>query len=307
MLTIDLGIFWEWEYDRDFVLWLDSECRKAELSSYLVYPANFEETLEKVQCGDLAFRHVLDRASDVHEGFAALAPVLQQKGTVFVNPPDRLADAIDKAVMHPRLIEAGIEVPYTIMLNAFNDDPVTRLHPGEMERVKRPFIIKPAQGGGGVGVVLGAKVYCDVVKARAENCGDRYLVQEEIAPELHNGRRGWFRVFYVHGDVIPCWWDDRTKLFSPMSHQEREDPSLAPIGKIMHKIAALCGLGFFSSEIAKCSGERFVAIDYVNDICDMRLGSLHRDGVPDEVVREIISSLIKWIKNEDRRRLHPSS
>ena len=306
-MNVDLGIFWEWEYDRDFVLWLDSECQKAGLSSYLVYPHNFEETREKVHRGDLAFRHVLDRASDVHEGFAALVPFLQQKRALFVNPPERLTDAIDKAIMHPRLIEAGIDVPYTIMLNPFNDDPVTRLHPDEMERVKTPFIIKPAQGGGGVGVVLGAKVYCDVVKARAENCGDRYLVQEEIVPELHNGRRAWFRVFYVCGNVIPCWWDDRTKLFGPMSQQEREDSSLAPLGEIMHKIASLCGLNFFSSEIAKCSDNRFVAIDYVNDICDMRLGSLHRDGVPNEVVREIIYSLTGWVKNEDRRRLHPAS
>jgi hypothetical protein len=32
---------------------------------------------------------------------------------------------------------------------------------------------------------------------------------------------------------------------------------------------------------------RWVAVDYVNDSCDLRLKSRHADGVPDEVVRQI--------------------
>ena len=57
---------------------------------------------------------------------------------------------------------------------------------------------------------------------------------------------------------------------------------------------ALSGLNFFSSEIVKNVHDRFIAIDYVNDMCDMRIASLHRDGVPDRVVKKIAGILVEW-------------
>ena len=49
----------------------------------------------------------------------------------------------------------------------------------------------------------------------------------------------------------------------------------------------VCGLDFFSTEIALTSEGRFVTVDYVNEICDMRLQSGHADGVPDALVTAI--------------------
>jgi hypothetical protein len=49
-------------------------------------------------------------------------------------------------------------------------------------------------------------------------------------------------------------------------------------------IHTVSGLDFFSSEIAVTRDGRFVAVDYVNEICDMRQQSDHVDGVPDDVV-----------------------
>jgi hypothetical protein len=46
-------------------------------------------------------------------------------------------------------------------------------------------------------------------------------------------------------------------------------------------------LEFFSSEIALTNDGLFVAVDYVNEICDMRLQSKHYDGVPDAIVAQI--------------------
>jgi hypothetical protein len=40
---------------------------------------------------------------------------------------------------------------------------------------------------------------------------------------------------------------------------------------------------------------RFVVIDYVNDICDMRLQSLYADGVPDFLVEGMIASIVDFI------------
>jgi hypothetical protein len=55
----------------------------------------------------------------------------------------------------------------------------------------------------------------------------------------------------------------------------------------MRTIQEVCSLDFFSSEIALTEEARFVVVDYVNEVCDMRLQSKHRDGVPDDVVLRI--------------------
>jgi hypothetical protein len=42
---------------------------------------------------------------------------------------------------------------------------------------------------------------------------------------------------------------------------------------------------FFSTEIALTNGGRFVAVDYLNDECDLHAKSYWPDGPPDELVR----------------------
>jgi hypothetical protein len=42
--------------------------------------------------------------------------------------------------------------------------------------------------------------------------------------------------------------------------------------------------------------ERCVVVDYVNDICDMRLQSAYIDGVPDLIVTEICRKIAKHLK-----------
>lgn len=291
---IDLGIFWEWEYDRDFVLILDRACQKQGISSYMAHPWNFRETYRRVRDGELRFRHVVDRASDVHDGFSHLAQRLAGEGCRFINPPEKLGHAIDKAAMHVSLQKDGIDVPFTVLLDPYEDDPLAVVHPSDLKNIGSPFIVKPAQGGGGIGVVLGARSHCDIVRARAEYSNDRYLVQEVIEPESYRGKRYWFRVFYACGRVIPCWWDDRTGIYSEMTDAQKTQLGLQPLEDITRRIAALSGLDFFSSEIVKNAQDRFIAIDYVNDMCDMRIASLHRDGVPDRVVKKIADTLAEW-------------
>ena len=65
----------------------------------------------------------------------------------------------------------------------------------------------------------------------------------------------------------------------------------------MRKIQKVCSLDFFSSEIALTEENTFVVVDYVNEVCDMRLQSKHVDGVPDEVVQRIQELIAKETKD----------
>ena len=67
-------------------------------------------------------------------------------------------------------------------------------------------------------------------------------------------------------------------------NSEIEKFGLKKLYQLTRSIHKITDLDFFSTEIALTNKNKFVVIDYVNDQCDMRLKSLHEDGVPDEIV-----------------------
>ncbi|MBN1466008.1 hypothetical protein JXA02_09615, partial [candidate division KSB1 bacterium] len=166
----------------------------------------------------------------------------------------------------------------------------------------RPFIIKPANTtGGGVGVVDGAESLHDVLAARREFKSDKYLLQEKVKPLHIDDKRFWFRGFYAFGLVQCVWWDDATHIYKELLPEEVTAYGLSPLFSITEKISTICKLNFFSTEICLTSSETFVVVDYVNEACDMRLQSLHADGVPDAIVQNIATSLCSHVQMINRQ------
>ncbi len=67
---------------------------------------------------------------------------------------------------------------------------------------------------------------------------------------------------------------------------------------IVEKIKNIININFFSTEIAIDRNNKFVVVDYVNEVCDMRLQSKHFDGVPDIIVENIARNLVLYIKEK---------
>ena len=67
---------------------------------------------------------------------------------------------------------------------------------------------------------------------------------------------------------------------------------------IIQDIAGICHLNFFSTEIVLDRECQLVAVDYVNDSCDLRLKSCHADGVPDEVVHQIAERIAEFAQGQ---------
>jgi hypothetical protein len=64
---------------------------------------------------------------------------------------------------------------------------------------------------------------------------------------------------------------------------------------ITNRLASLCRLELFSTEIALTPARRFLIIDYVNDPIDLRLQSQSREGVPDRIVAAIARNLADYV------------
>jgi hypothetical protein len=295
---VDLALAVSWEHDEDFVRLVEQAVQAKGMQSYVVRSFNMTETLDLVRKRKLSFRYFLDRASDEDPAFLPLVQWADrprsdgERRAVVINAHHHLVAAADKATMHLEFIAHGLHTPYTIIISPYSHKKELELSISELANLGRPFVIKPANTtGGGIGVVTGAESLKDVILARQRHRNDKYLLQRFITPALLENRRAWFRVFYAFGRTFLCWWDDLTHTYDEVTEQEEQRFGLHEFHGIGTKIFEICQLEFFSSEIALSDDGTPIVVDYVNEICDMRLKSKHPDGVPDPVVGKIVNAL----------------
>jgi hypothetical protein len=296
-MNFDICLASDWEHDRDFLFLLDRGLRSRELSTYIVWPHNLEKVLQALGSGSLGFRFVLDRASATSPEFLELYRILSRTGARFLDDPNKILWASDKATMHLEFISGGIRVPYTLIVAPFNTSTEIPLSQAELSRLGSPFFVKPANTtGGGVGVFEYGTCLEDILTVRQQHQGDKYLVQERIHPLEKESRRFWFRAFHVCGSLLATWWHDLSHVYEPLLPEQVERYELQPLFGMIQDIARICQLNFFSTEIVLDRGGQWVAVDYVNDSCDLRLKSHHADGVPDEVVHQIAERIAQFAR-----------
>lgn len=300
-MEFDVCLATDWEHDKDFLSFLNESLCSRKLGSFLVWPHNLETVLQALRAGSLGFRFVLDRGSATSPEFLELCRVLSRAGARFLDDPDTIRWASDKATMHLEFISAGIRVPYTLILAPFATAERIQLSSSELSRIGSPFFVKPANTtGGGIGVFGHGTCLEDVLTVRQQHKADKYLVQERIYPLEREGRRFWFRVFHVCGSLFATWWHDLSHVYEVLLPEQVERYALEPLFSTARVIARVCRLNLFSTEVVLDRSGRWVAVDYVNDSCDLRLKSRHADGVPDQVVGQIAERIAEFFLDSTR-------
>ncbi len=290
MKEYDFGLNWSVKTREHFIKSLKGACQKKDLSFLWVCDDNVWGVIKRLERGELKIKFLLDTEATYNkqrDPYARVCYAVKDAGGVIVNDPDRTRVAVDKSGMHYELINAGINTPYSVIVR--NWEPNTfKLTDEEKQNLGIPFVIKPACGYARYGVIDEAHGSIrEIAQARNFDHGDNFLLQEKINPIELDGKRAWFRVFHVFDTIIPCWWDDRTSWYEHLSEEDFRNYHLSPLARIVARIADIAPLVWFSTEIAidkKFGQPRFVAIDYVNDQCDMTAQSQDKTGVPDSIV-----------------------
>lgn len=287
----DLGIAWNWEYDRDFVSQINNTCLKNGLKPYLVNPFNLYEAIQLIKEKKIKFRYFFDRATDTDQRFFELIHLLQKKRVLFINHPDKIKWIEDKVLIHMELTTYKIPVPETYI---YYPSDSRKAIMDKIKQVGMPFVLKPAHSveKGGMGVLLNATTVEEAYQWHNRYKDFIFLIQRQVFPRLIEKRSAWFRVFYVLGKTIPCWWNPVTHIYEVLTEKEIKKFRLSPLRDLTNRIADIYGLGLFSTEIAVEKWRRFVVVDYINDQCDMRRKSKFVDAVCDEIVDAVVSELV---------------
>lgn len=296
-MIFDLAISYEWMYDIEFTHLIEERFQRENLSTFVITTHNCNEVTNLVKEKKLFFRSYLDRASDVDENFSELAQLLTESDCRVINEYANVDSSVDKSIAHQKLVDAGLRIPKTIIIPSYETVPSLNLTEEELNKIGQPFVVKPAYySGGSEGVYKNVNSFEEIQSIRQENSDDKYLIQEKIYSTSINNQRAWFRVLWAFGKVLPMLWDDQHLIYSDVTLNEIDSELLKEINLMMNKISSVAQLDYFSSEFTLDSKNNFYLIDYINDQCDMRLKSSHKDGVPNYIVEEFIDEMIKFVK-----------
>jgi hypothetical protein len=299
MSHCDLCLAWNWEYDRDFAHLLEAACARVGLAFFSITPENLDSALAGLSSKEISFAAFFDRASESDPRFQPLVDQVRQGHVFRINPQELAVWSADKATMHLEFVSRGLETPFTILLSPCDEQP--GLPPLDLSPLGGRFAIKPASLGGGEGVVLEATSLEQVLSVRWQYPHEKYLLQAHVTPQVLDGRPAWFRVLVCGGAVYPCWWDQYTHVYTRVTAEERFRFGLRGLYEVARRIARVCRLNLFSTEITLTADGRFMVVDYVNDPVDLRLQSKAADGVPDAFVENIAGRLARLAERNTPR------
>jgi len=87
-------------------------------------------------------------------------------------------------------------------------------------------------------------------------------------------------------------------VYAVLTSDEEKQFDLVHLRDVTERIAHVCKLDWFSTEIAFTNDDKFVVVDYVNDSIDTRIQSKAADGVPDEIIWMIAERLVMIAKKD---------
>jgi hypothetical protein len=306
-----------------FDRWLAAAAFERDLSCALLHDGVVHEAIRRLESGRLRIGFHLDYHALWHvadDPYARLSLAVQDAGGRPVNLPARARTFTDKASTHAELLRRGLGVPPTVLVRPWMAErPLTEAERQAL-RLDEPgarVYIKPANGFSGKGIRCVEQtdpvaLAAALAAARQYDRQDSYLVQREVRPPLlacedGTARPAYWRVLHCLGEWLVFWWAPLEATGGKPSYRaltpaEMRRHRLQPVLEYARDIADMAGLDWFSTELCLGDGpevsrhavtgadgcERPVlAIDYVNDQCDVDPQSRWAGGPPDHVVRRI--------------------
>ncbi len=309
---------------QSFNRWLAEAAGRRGLSCALLHDGVVADAVRRLAAGTLTVGYHLDYFALWHvadDPFARLALAVQDAGGRPVNSPARARFFTDKAAAHAELLRHGFGVPASVLLRPWAADRLLTAAERAHLRLEEPgarVYVKPANGFSGRGVVRTDRTDADglaaaVRTAREADRNDACLIQRAVRPPrltCDDGleRPAYWRLLYCLGELIPFWWAPADTMPGGVSYRrvttaEIRRLGLDPVLDYAGSLAELCGLDWFSTELCLSDGaepSRFVvrptalgpsypvvAIDYINDQCDVDVQSRWPGAPPDDVVRHL--------------------
>jgi len=266
-------------------------CGQLNLTFFSADKVWVHDFLRKLQQREFSVRVLLDMSNNQtvpDDPYLMLAQEAKSQGAYVINDPSITSVVAHKGLFHQIMMEHRILVPETVVVSR-KELGSFKLTDEIKSVVGVPFVVKPAWGDSSIGVIIDGHSHDDLLRSaeQAPN-SDAFLVQRQLKPQRLGDHVGWFRMFHIINEVIPCWWNPANHEYHLVTPAQTRYYKLAPLPRIMREIARVSKMKFFTSEICLDMDGHFYTVDYLNADPDMNPRSFYTNGVPDEVVRHIV-------------------
>lgn len=270
-------------------------CGQLNLTFFVADNVWVHEFYRKLNEREISVRVLLDLSNSQtvdNDPYLMLAREVKQQRGYVIDDPEVTCTVAHKALFHQIMLEKGILVPETVIVSR-RELKTFKLTDEIKSQVGVPFVVKPAWGDSSIGVIIDGETI-DHILASAEQApnSDAFLIQRQLKPKRLGYHVGWFRMFHVINEIIPCWWDPLSHEYHLVTPAQSRYYKLYQLARIMKKIARVSRMKFFTSEICLDVDGHFYTVDYVNADPDMNPQSYYTSGVPDEIVRHIVWLLV---------------
>ena len=161
-------------------------CGQMDLTFFLADDVWVHEFLGKLRTREIAVRAMLDltaNQTDPTDVYTRLAYEVKEQGGVVIDDPEQTAFAAHKANLHDLLVQNRVLVPETIVVRSQDVDKF-RITKEVKSKVGSPFVVKPAWGDSGVGVIVDATSEYDLKMSQAQAPNsDTFLIQQQLKPK----------------------------------------------------------------------------------------------------------------------------
>jgi hypothetical protein len=326
-----------------FGRWLAQAAAEYGLSCALIHDGIVHEVLKRLAAGNMTIGYHLDYMALWHvpdDSYARLSFAVQDAGGRPVNLPARSRAFTDKAATHAELLRHGLGVPATVIVRPWSGErslTARELQSLRLDVANACVFVKLANGFAGRGVQRVDRPTLDALHAalaavRQLDRQDSILVQRGISwPALlcEDGveRPAYWRVLCCLGDLFAFWWTPQShangrRSYRAVSSGEMRRYRLQPLLAYAQALADLSGLDWFSTELCLSDGmeeSRFnvigadgrerpvVAIDYLNDQCDVDVQSRVPGAPPDLFVRRMATRFAEEAWRLRQSQLRPAT
>jgi hypothetical protein len=298
-----------------FDRWLADAALRSDLSFALVHDGIVHEVVRRLGTGELTV--------GLHLGYEALwcwpddphvrlALAVEDAGGHALNPPVRVRTFTDRAVTHRELLRLDLGVAPAVLFRPWTGTRALSIK--ERTRLRLDVHdagvhIRPATRAGvvTVGHADDEAFLTALSEARSHDPRETFLIQRAFQSPIlesdHGPRAAHWRVLYCLDEITIFWWTPLTESgdgYQEVSADEVERLGLRPIYQYAQALADLSGLDWFMSELALSpftelsrfaimgeGGDEWplVAVDYLNDQCDLDVRSRTPGAPPDDFVQ----------------------
>lgn len=226
---------------------------------------------------------------------------LKEKNCLVVEDADDVRIYADKALQLSYLKRAALPVPRYFVINGMKGNRY-------QDATSRHFtqgstwLARPAMGMNHHPVVINtrAPIQQALVKAGC-NPGRRMLIYKYYKPLTKGNRVLSFRIWYLFGHVVPCWYKHGDHLPAMLKPGDISSSLIARLVNLVTKISEITLLDWFVTDLVVTNGrkgERVIIQEPANALAGFGPGMKRLRSLPHEVIRIAANRIVEvaWRK-----------